>query len=73
MARSDIYKLVNYLKGGGANLELFKKVRLTRKSHYRQFCVVDNVEKFIWARNNKSLNSSKVGSLLVSRASLNLL
>ena len=47
MARSDIYKLVNYLKGGGANLELFKKVRLTRKSHYRQFCVVDNVEKFI--------------------------
>ena len=72
MARSDIYKLVNYLKGGDANLELLKKVRLTRRSYYRQFYVADNMEEFIRARNNKSLNSSKVSDLLVSKASLNL-
>ena len=72
MAKSDIHKLVNYPKGGSTDLELFKKVRLTRRSYYRQFCVVGNVEEFIWARNDKSLNGSKVGGLLVSRASLNL-
>ena len=72
MARSDIHKLVNYLKGGSANLELLEKVRLTRRSRYRQFYMAGNVGKFIRARNNKSLNGSKVSDLLVSKASLNL-
>ena len=72
MAESDIYKLVNCLKGGGANLELLEKVGLIRRSRYRQFCVAGNMGEFIWARNDKSLNSSKVGGLLISRASLNL-
>ena len=72
MARSDIYKLVDCLKDGGANLELLEKVGLTRRSHYRQFCVAGNVGKFIRARNDKSLNGSKVGNLLVSEASLDL-
>ena len=73
MARSDIHELVDCPKGGGANLELLEKVELTRRSHYRQFCVVGNVGEFIWARNDKSLNSSKVSGLLVSEASLDLL
>ena len=47
MAKSDIYKLINYLKGDGTNLELLKKVRLTRRSHYRQFYMASNIEKFI--------------------------
>ena len=72
MARSDIYELVNCLKGGGANLELLEKVELTRRSCYRQFCVAGDVGKFIRARNDESLNGSKVGGLLVSRASLDL-
>ena len=72
MARSDIHKLVDCLKGGSANLELLEKVGLTRRSRYRQFYVAGNMGKFIRARNNKSLNSSKVGGLLVSRASLDL-
>ena len=72
MAGSDIHELVDYLKGGGANLELLEKVGLTRRSCYRQFCVAGNMGEFIQARNNESLNSSKVGGLLVSKASLNL-
>ena len=72
MAGSDIYKLVDCLKGGGANLELLEKVGLTRRSYYRQFCVAGNVGEFIRARNDELLNGSKVGSLLVSGASLNL-
>ena len=63
---------MNCPKGGGANLELLEKVGLTRRSHYRQFCVAGDVEEFIRARNDESLNGNKVGSLLVSRASLNL-
>ena len=73
MAGSDIHELVDCLKGGSADLELLEKVGLTRRSRYRQFYVAGNVGEFIWARNNESLNGSKVGSLLVSRASLNLL
>ena len=73
MAGSDIYKLMDCPKGGGANLELLKKVGLTRRSCYRQFCVAGDVGEFIRARNDKSLNGSKVGGLLVSRASLDLL
>ena len=72
MAKSNIHKLVDCLKGGSTDLELFKKVGLTRRSYYRQFYVVGNVGEFIWARNDKSLNGSKVGGLLVSRASLDL-
>ena len=72
MAESNIHELVDCPKGGGANLELLKKVGLTRRSRYRQFCVAGNVGEFIRARNDESLNSSKVGSLLVSRASLDL-
>ena len=72
MAESDIHKLVNCLKDGGANLELLEKVGLTRRSRYRQFYVAGNVGEFIRARNDESLNGSKVGGLLVSRASLDL-
>ena len=72
MARSDIHELVDCLKGGGTNLELLEKVGLTRRSRYRQFCVAGDVGEFIRARNDESLNGSKVGGLLVSGASLNL-
>ena len=72
MARSDIHELVNCLKDGGADLELLKKVGLTRRSRYRQFYVAGNVGEFIRARNDESLNDSKVGGLLVSKASLDL-
>ena len=72
MARSDIHKLINCLKGGSTNLELLEKVRLIKRSHYRQFYVIGNMGEFIRVRNNKSLNSSKVDGLLVSKASLNL-
>ena len=34
--------------------------------------MANNVGEFIWARNDESLNGSKVGGLLVFRASLNL-
>ena len=72
MAGSDIHELVNCLKDGGADLELLEKVGLTRRSRYRQFYMAGDMGEFIRARNNESLNSSKVGSLLVSRASLDL-
>ena len=72
MAGSNIHELVDCPKGGGADLELLEKVGLTRRSRYRQFCVAGNMGKFIRARNNKSLNSSKVGGLLISGASLDL-
>ena len=73
MAESDIHKLMNCPKDGGTDLELLEKVGLIRRSYYRQFCVAGNMEEFIRARNNESLNGSKVGDLLISKASLDLL